>query len=728
MHLNHANAAIKTVHVINSCHLDIGFASTAAGIVNEYFDRHLPRAVAIGAQMEHGSLPGYTDDKLNFMFHSWIIDVYLDCPSGMGLHCPDEQSIEAVKAAIKKQHITWHAFPHNAQLAIMGESFIEAGLELTHALDRAFGLPPKATVSQRDVPGMTRALVPLLARRGIKAISIGANGGSTQPALPACFTWHDRQSNTSLLGLFTWPGYGQLPLSSQKVCYAGEHALVYNFNGDNRGPHNAGTYAATWAQLSTVFPNATVLASTFDDFASAAVGAALPVVDAEVADTWVYGVPSDPQKVARMRAMGRAWAAHAAAHGGMSAALANDAVFRNATRFALKAGEHTWGLDVKNTLHDNADWLNADFRRAKRVGSANASQYAALESSWWEQRHWGITLAVDTLAAAGHPLARSVTQRFASLAAQAPDLSIYARGRTAHAYTCDGTTLAFDASGALSQLVDSRGYAWVDAAKPTLALQYRSYASADIQTFFNGYVQTNASWAHHDYGKPGLPSAAKGNLWRVQPSAQVWIKQGAATRSPTGSEDVCLFAVRSTFDPEASAEYGAPAVAWSIIEVQRDTLAVQVHLLEKTTTRLPEAMFVQFQVRDPTAAWAANKLGQWVTPAETVDGGSKHLHGVTERGLRVVVDGGRVMTIGATDAAVASFGALQAFPIPVDETPDTAADGSSFVLYDNLWGTNYVMWWPFIVPPPSPYEASATYFPEEGNANLLSRFTVELSS
>ncbi len=36
--------------------------------------------------------------------------------------------------------------------------------------------------------------------------------------------------------------------------------------------------------------------------------------------------------------------------GGISAALAADPVLRNATRFALKLGEHTWGKDVKSNL------------------------------------------------------------------------------------------------------------------------------------------------------------------------------------------------------------------------------------------------------------------------------------------------------------------------------------------------------------------------------------------
>ena len=37
-----------------SCHLDIGFADSSAGIINEYFTKHLPTAVAVGAEMEKG--------------------------------------------------------------------------------------------------------------------------------------------------------------------------------------------------------------------------------------------------------------------------------------------------------------------------------------------------------------------------------------------------------------------------------------------------------------------------------------------------------------------------------------------------------------------------------------------------------------------------------------------------------------------------------------------------
>ncbi len=39
--LEQPEPAVNIVHVINSCHLDIGFADTSLAIVNDYFDKHL---------------------------------------------------------------------------------------------------------------------------------------------------------------------------------------------------------------------------------------------------------------------------------------------------------------------------------------------------------------------------------------------------------------------------------------------------------------------------------------------------------------------------------------------------------------------------------------------------------------------------------------------------------------------------------------------------------------
>ena len=287
--------AVHTVHVINSCHLDIGFADTAQNIVNDYFDHHLPLAAAVGQELRANATYGnttYTDNKLNFMFHSWIMDVFFSCPPGMGLHCPSAQSKANVTAAIAAGDITWQAFPHNAEPAIMDPALIRAGLAMTHALDDRFGQPRKGVLSQRDVPGLTRALIPILASGGVSGISIGAHEDTKHKAdVPPCFVWRDPASNQSVIVLYT-TGYGSLPVKNEQVCIVDGVALVYNWDGDNHGPSDASGYAGVWQSLGQSFPNAThIYASTLDNFTQylQTVESSLLTVDQEIADDWIYG-------------------------------------------------------------------------------------------------------------------------------------------------------------------------------------------------------------------------------------------------------------------------------------------------------------------------------------------------------------------------------------------------------------------------------------------------------
>ena len=63
-----------------------------------------------------------------------------------------------------------------------------------------------------------------------------------------------------------------------------------------------------------------------------------------------------------MRVINRAWASVAAAShdGSIAHALRGDEVFRNATRFALLLGEHTWG--EKSPLPPRLDPLFHNYR------------------------------------------------------------------------------------------------------------------------------------------------------------------------------------------------------------------------------------------------------------------------------------------------------------------------------------------------------------------------------
>lgn len=61
---------------------------------------------------------------------------------------------------------------------------------MSRDLDSQFGTSNSMTMSQRDVPGMTRGMIPILAQNGVKAVSVGVNGASAPPGVPSIFIWY----------------------------------------------------------------------------------------------------------------------------------------------------------------------------------------------------------------------------------------------------------------------------------------------------------------------------------------------------------------------------------------------------------------------------------------------------------------------------------------------------------------------------------------------------------
>ena len=64
-------------------------------------------------------------------------------------------------------------------------------------------------------------------------------------------------------------------------------------------PPSAFDVQNTFDEIQRLFPNATIVSSTFEAFAAelATVADNLPVITDEIGDTWIHGVASDPRKV-----------------------------------------------------------------------------------------------------------------------------------------------------------------------------------------------------------------------------------------------------------------------------------------------------------------------------------------------------------------------------------------------------------------------------------------------
>eukprot|EP00041_Stephanoeca_diplocostata_P006264 m.79354 g.79354 ORF g.79354 m.79354 type:complete len:876 (+) comp16268_c0_seq5:68-2695(+) len=468
---------IHTVHLVFMNHLDVGYASFINNIDNEYFHGYFPKAKLLADQMR--ALEG--TDRFIYVTHPWLMSFFLDCPCvdsndpncsaltlnnpyAPPLQCPSAEEIHNLTVALKNGDIVWHAAPFNVQAENMGGALFEAGIKQFQAFDKEFyGENRTITMSDRDVIYVTRSVIPLLAKYGIKGLTIGSNGANYPPQVPKLHVWRDPVSGEEVIVAYHPYGYGGY---SKSTCAGPGQcgdcaeapngvALCTEFRTDNSGPPaNTDEVLASLDAVRAEYPRASVFASTFDNFIRDVlpIKDQLPVVTKEVGDTWMYGAPSDPLKMAQNREIQRAWE-ECLATGDETCDYSNAAI-QNMTRFLMKAPEHTWGIP------GISGWGGGDsYERSKFLTLRNSTGFLHAAATWAEQRVYN-ELAIKALEHAQHPLANSVRARVDALSnVVQPDLSAYTKEPTlATVVTVAGVAIGFDGvHGEIVQLTDTRG-------------------------------------------------------------------------------------------------------------------------------------------------------------------------------------------------------------------------------------------------------------------------------
>jgi len=373
---------IKRVLVMFKCHFDAGFIDTQANVVHKYFTQYFPRAIETAKAAN-------ADGKRRYVWTtgSWLLFEYLDQASAA-----DRKTMEE---AIERRDIAWHALPFTWQTEMLSPSMIEGSLAISQSLDRRYGRTTTGA-KMTDVPGHTRGIIQPLAKHGVTFLEIGVNGGSTPAELPPIFLWKD-PSGASLPVMYHHE-YGDVA-----IVPGTDLALVTAVRGDNSGPHTPDEIAQIHADLAAQFPNAVIVATNLSDMANALVPyrGRLPVVEQEIGDTWIYGVASDPLKVARYRALSRLrdeWIAN-------SKLKIGDETDLQLLRHVLLEPEHTWGTDTKT-------WLDFDnYEPADLTRMLDTKNYKVVQFSW-QEKHQDLLDGVATLPA---PLREQADRAIVSL-------------------------------------------------------------------------------------------------------------------------------------------------------------------------------------------------------------------------------------------------------------------------------------------------------------------------
>jgi hypothetical protein len=748
--------AVERVHVVVMTHLDVGFTDLAVPVINTYFQRYFPDVLTYARAVADSRDPNLRAFGYVFTSHPWLLSLYLDCPGELvpGLACPTDTEAEAVRSAIRDGVITWQGNAFNLQASLMDPSLFEASLRMAHDLDRAFGKPPKRTVSLRDVPGSTRAVLPAMRRAGYDALSIGANGAVVAAAVSNAFLWQEGPDDPGTIGLLHPGGYGGVKIQDCIVVPGLADALCVWVTGDNSGPPNTSAVFQVYRIVSRQFPRAQVFASTFDAFVDrlAPVRDRLPVVTQEMGDTWIGGPPADPWKIAAFRLMSRARAG--CLESGRCAP--DDPALRNFERFLLKAPEHTAGLSSTPAMQPfSGDWSNSRFEAVR-----DQQPFQDVEASWDEQREfleWGLqALGAEGASDAARELAARIRAELPVLRPQGPPSTdgYEPVDDPAGPFACGMLEIGFDPEqGAISHLEragagrpkeerwatafggalhleggDPEGAdpeaaeqdarraldevlrrqdltlplppeAPTDEALETVLLEegehplalfgYRTYDSLDFWLYIRQYAWV---WplpidalSLAAFEKPGVQSAHPRSRWWYPESATVLRR----TEAPG-----CDFLVELTMPEAAHLRYGAPATLWLRVEVPPERAEAHLDLvwLDKTTTRLPESLWMIFRPRaaDPRG-WRLHVLDQELDPTETLVNGSRHLaavwDGVSYRGP----DG--ALAIDTVDASVVAPG--EPSLVDFDNFPVDPRQGMWFNLSNNVWNTNWPLWYPW---------------------------------
>ncbi len=649
------DAKVRHVFVMFKCHFDAGFINTQAAVVAKYFTEYFPRAIQVASQMRSSGAERYV-----WTTGSWLLYEYLEQASAA-----DRRNMEQ---AIARGDIAWHALPFNWQTEMLDRSMIDGSFALSHALDSRFGRKTTGA-KMTDVPGHTRGLVAPMAAHGVTFLDIGVNDASTPAEVPPLFNWKD--SSGAILTVMYHHGYGGVT-----VVPGSDIAIAIVVRGDNSGPHTPDEIAKTYSELTARFPNAQITPTSLTEIANAVLPYRknLPTITQEIGDTWIHGCASDPLKVARYREVARlrqTWIEQGRMRSGDATDLA-------LLRHLLLEAEHTWGTDTKT-------WLDFDhYTPRDLVSMLGTKNYKVVEFSWEEKRR-DLFDGLATLPAVLRSEAFDAVHRLDVKEPQLANAIHVVAGKTIET---EHFTLALDAkTGAIQGLLNKRSRRqWASEKHPLALFSYQTLSQQDYATFFSSYVVSSEDWAKKDFGKP--------NIERFGAESRIW--QPALADVEVAEDDrVHRVLARLEIRDAASIQSGVAAFPRKMfLEIElpkaEPVLRLSYYCFDKPATRLPEALWLTF---NPIVAgqqgWTMDKSGEKVSPFDVVTSGNRHMHAVTN-GFQHT-DGKDSFIVETLDAPVIALGEMS--PLNFSRTQPELSGGIHSNLFNNAWGTNYIMWY-----------------------------------
>lgn len=682
----------KRLHVVYKTHLDIGFTDLAANVIDQYLYDFIPNALELGEKIP---------EKFTWTTGSWLIDFYLEHPD------VTDENKERMRQAIQAGTIRWHALPFTIHTELMDGELMRYATSISQKLDKEFG---KTTIASKmtDIPGHTVSMVPYLAEAGIEYMHIGVNASSAIPKIPKMFVWKGVDGSDVIIHYAT--DYGEVFDREDWP-----DALYFAHSHDNMGPpKSVKEVEELFAKLEEEYPGYEIIPSSLDAFTHGILPFkdALPVIEEEIADSWIHGIAADPKKIAEYKAMLRLrnqWletgklTRESAAYQGLSANL-------------LLVAEHTWGANGNVYLPEYRNFPLDEFEEARKrdlvvfnhdrttmdfadlmsylstdidwTSMADRRRYSLYEASWQEQRDYieqGISaLPEDLQVEARAYLAEQKT------IATAEKTERIMPGRP---YCFDNVSFTFSPTGGMSALTID-GFDLIEAGKEFGGLSYERFDFSNYSTFFSQYsrlTRWTTSWAMGDFGRRGIEA--------YQQIRHEILKPYILDAGMNVKDSVIEVTFDLAYREDEVKNWGLPTKNTLVyrIDLVNHQIDLSYQWQDKKANRMPEGYWLEtsINVANPSR-WVMKKMNYPVQPLNVIENGNRNMHILSDEGITYTGYEGRFDLI-TKDAPLMSMGRRSL--LNFDNQLPNLNEGLFINLFNNVWGTNFAAW----------YEGDMTY-------------------
>ena len=473
--------------------------------------------------------------------------------------------------------------------------------------------------------------------------------------------------------------------------------LYFDHTLDNHGASGAKAVRARFESIQQKYPGAQVTAGRLDDFAEIIwrVKDQLPVVTAEIGDTWIHGAASDPYKTAGLRTLIRLknkWLATGQLN------RESDAYEQLADNL-LCAAEHTWGLDVKTYFADYEHYLRPDFEQARRKdtvelhhplrdfpqnlltvcqrrrGAYHIGSYRAMEKSWEEQRAYLdralIKLPVDLKSDAEQALIALRPQKFLAVSGETLQRNVD--------YAFGSWSIRINEYGGIGALFCGGRAVIRENNRP--AVEYYSYGKANYDFWLTHYTRNRkktASWSVADFARPLLKYV---DAKYPQGRTPYRFCRGCVQALQTGLR-ICVYL---DIAPACHSELGAADMVQLVYTLGTDGLKIELIWIDKPASRLTESTVFRLYPACTQEEIRYTKIGAEIDPMTVVKNGNRNLSAVWDMHFGpYCFTNHHAALIGLGKGKILRFD---------NQFEDVAQNGIAYLLHNNVWGTNFPLWY-----------------------------------